>query len=193
MISRKYEITMQVIVEDPDPEKSGIILNRVIAWDRDGITIEAEQKHVREMLKGLELERANHSATPCAVEGKNEGGARRDESKGENRCGEGQTQTKHERDDVNDGDDRDRPQMVDDDANDSQALTGGDIARYRALVARISCLSQDRPDLKFASPQVCCAMAKPSVRYVDRVKRIGTKALNVSRGSDTATRRSVSA
>ena len=63
-------------------------------------------------------------------------------SKGESRCGQGQTQIKHERDDVNDGDDRNRPQMADDDANDSQALTGGDITRYRALVARISGLSQ---------------------------------------------------
>ena len=58
----------------------------------------------------------------------------------ENRCGHGQTQTKHEWDDMNDGDDRDRPQMADDDANDRQALTGGDITRYRALVARISYL-----------------------------------------------------
>ena len=33
---------------------------------------EADQRHVREMLKGPELERANHSATPCAVERKNE-------------------------------------------------------------------------------------------------------------------------
>ena len=138
-----------------------------------GVTIEADQRHVREILKDLELERANHSATPCTVERKDEGGARRDECKGEIRCGQGQTQIKHERDDVNDGDDRDRPQMADDDANDSQALTGGDITRYRAFVARISYLSQDRPDLKFASMQVCWAMAKPSVRGSERVKRIG--------------------
>ena len=63
--------------------------------------------------------------------------------------------------------------MSSDDANDSQALTGGDITRYRALVARISYLSQDRPDLKFASMQVCCAMENPSVRNMERVKRIG--------------------
>ena len=71
--SRKYEIKKQVIGEDPDLEKSARTLNRVI-----------------------ELERANHSATLFAVERKGEGGARRDESKGENRCGQGQTQTKHE-------------------------------------------------------------------------------------------------
>ena len=69
---------------DPDLEKSGTILNRVIERDRDGITLEAPQRHVREIMKGLDLERANHSATPCAVE-------RRDKGKGENRCGRGQT------------------------------------------------------------------------------------------------------
>ena len=58
--------------EDLDLEKSGRILNRVIEWDRDGITAEADQRHVREILKGLELERENHSATPCAVERRDE-------------------------------------------------------------------------------------------------------------------------
>ena len=105
------------------------------------------------MMKGLQLERGNHAATPCAVE-------RTDESKGENRCGRGQT--KRRWDDVNDDDSEDRPRMADDDAIDSQALTGGDITRYRALVARISYLSQDRPDFKFAS-----------MRDMECVKRIG--------------------
>ena len=102
-------------------------------------------------MKGLELER-------------------RDESKGGNRCGRGQT--KRRWDDVNGDDNRDRPRMADDDAIDSQALTGGDISRYRAFVARISYLSQDRPDLKFASMRVCSAMAKLSMWDVECVKRI---------------------
>ena len=55
----------------------------------------------------------------------------------------------------------------------AKQLTNGDITRYRALVARISYLSQDRPDLKFASMQLCCAMAKPTTRDMERVKRIG--------------------
>ena len=76
MISKKYEIKKQVIGKDPDLEKSGRILNHVIEWNRDGITIETDQRHVREILKGLELERGNRSATPCALE-------RRDDGKGE--------------------------------------------------------------------------------------------------------------
>ena len=52
-------------------------------------------------------------------------------------------------DNANNSDDKDRPQMADNDDTDSQALTNVDITRYRALVARSSYLSQDRPDLKF--------------------------------------------
>ena len=44
MISKKYEIKKQVLGRDPDLEKSGRILNRVVEWERDGITIEACQR-----------------------------------------------------------------------------------------------------------------------------------------------------
>ena len=78
----------------------------------------------------------------------------------------------------------DRPQKADDDDPDSQALTNGDITRYRVLVARASYLSQDRPDLKFASSmQVCCAMAKPTMRDMERVKRIGRYLVGKPRAS----------
>ena len=86
MISQMYEIRKQAIGRDPDLEKSGRTLKRVVEWDRDGITIEADQRHVRELMKSLELERANHSATPCGAE-------RRNETKGENRCGRGRPST----------------------------------------------------------------------------------------------------
>ena len=48
-----------------------------------------------------------------------------------------------------------------DETNDIQALTGGDITRYRALVARISYLSQDRPDLKFFGNASMLCEGKP--------------------------------
>ena len=40
-----------MVGEDADLEKIGRILNRVIKWSLDGITIEADQIHVREMLR----------------------------------------------------------------------------------------------------------------------------------------------
>ena len=117
MISRRYEMRKQVIGEDPDLEKSGRVLNRIIAWNRDGIIIEADQRHVREILKGLELERANQSETPCAT-------MRKDEGKGE-----------HQRDDVDNGDVTNRPQMADYDDNDAtQSKT------YRCRVRVEECL-----------------------------------------------------
>ena len=61
-IPKRYESKKQVIEEVPDLEKNGRILNRVIKWNHNGITIEADQRHVREILKGLELEQANRSA-----------------------------------------------------------------------------------------------------------------------------------
>ena len=79
------------------------------------------------------------------------------------RHGQGQTQTEREWRNASYSDDRDRPQIADDDDPDSQAHANGDITRYRTLSARISYLSEDRPDLKFVSMQVCCAMAKPTV------------------------------
>ena len=165
MISKKYEIKKQVLGGDPDLEKSGRILNRVIEWDRDGITIEADQRHVREIMKFLELERANHSATPCAVE-------RRDESKGENRCGRGQT--KYRWNDMNDDDNRDRPRMVDDDAIDTvrhlQVVTSHDIEH--SLLESVTC----HKTAQTSSSQQCrYAVRWPTPQCVTR---------NVSRGSE---------
>ena len=51
-ISKKYEIKKQVIGEDVAFEKSGRILNRVIEWGLDGITIEADQRHVQGDIEG---------------------------------------------------------------------------------------------------------------------------------------------
>ena len=66
----------------------------------NGIVTESQsrqtKRHVREILKGLELERANHSAAPCIMERKDEDSARMDGSKGENQRGQRQTQTEHE-------------------------------------------------------------------------------------------------
>ena len=53
--------------------------------------------------------------------------------------------------------------MTSDGENDSEALTGGDLTKNRALVARVSNLSQDRPDLKFPSMPAWRAMANPTV------------------------------
>ena len=67
LISKKNEIKKQVIGEEPDLEKSGRILNRDTKWNRDGTTIEADQRDVREVLQGL---RANESLCDTMCRGK---------------------------------------------------------------------------------------------------------------------------
>ena len=54
MKTRKYETKKQVIGEDADVEKGGRILSLVVEWSLDRITIEADQRHVREIFKDLE-------------------------------------------------------------------------------------------------------------------------------------------
>ena len=105
MKSRTHEIKKQVIGEDTDPENSGKILNRVIKRGGDGITIDADQRQVRETSKDFESERANHATTPRTVETKIDDSAISDGSKGENQCEQGQCQTKYDRGDTGDGDD----------------------------------------------------------------------------------------
>ena len=135
---------------DADPEKTRRILHRVIKWGRDGITIEAGQRHVREMLKDLELEQANHEATPCNVEKHSENIAGSNGSMGETQCEQGQRQTKHDWDDAGDGDDKNRVQMTNDerdecdDTNDSQTLTGGDITKWHSWRASVTCRNTDQ-------------------------------------------------
>ena len=85
-------------------------MNRAVG--RDSITIEADLRHVRETLKDLDLEGANHTATPCTVERKKEDNERSDESKGGNQCDQGQCRTKHDWDDAGNGDDKNRSHEV---------------------------------------------------------------------------------
>ena len=74
--------------------------------------------------------------------------------------------------------DRDRPGLNTSGTTWTTVSTGTDcrwqmMMTTTAQLARISYLSQDRPDLKFASMQVCCAMARPTMRDMERVRRIG--------------------
>ena len=64
-----------------------------------------------------------------------------DGSKEENLCEQEQRQTKHDWEDTGGGGDKNRKPMTNDerdDAKESQTLTGCDITKYKALLARIS-------------------------------------------------------
>ena len=54
-----------------------------------------------------------------------------------------------------------------------EPLRGAEITWYRALVARVNYLAQDRPDLQFASKEACRGMAAPSSHHLKALRRIG--------------------
>ena len=209
MISRKYEIKKQVLGEDPDLEKSGRILSRVIEWNCDGIAIEADMRHVREILKDLALERANHIGTPCAVD-----------------------RTAQEIMKAGRGVDADRPRPSTSGSTPMRVMTGTDrglqmtttmTARHSRVVTSRGTLHSSHESAIFhqidqisSLPRCGYAvrMEKPSVRDMERVKRIGRCFAGKPRtkwwfrwqqsgdleacsdadcGGDKATRRSVSA
>ena len=44
---------------------------------------------------------------------------------------------------------------------------------YRALAARANYLAQDRPDIHFATKELCREMSEPTLRGWNRLKRLG--------------------
>ena len=53
-----------------------------------------------------------------------------------------------------------------------QELDPAMATRYRAVTARLNYLAHDRPDVRFAVSSICCAMASPTVRDLERLKRV---------------------
>ena len=86
-ISKIYETKTQIMGGDPDMPKSVKVLNRTISWTTAGLWVEADPRHVSEVIKALGLEKANVAPTPYARpdEEKNRGRAQEEEelSKGE--------------------------------------------------------------------------------------------------------------
>ena len=127
----RYEIKSQMIGEDEDLSKEGAVLNRTLIWTRKGIEIEADTRHVKEVLKALDMLESNAVATPCVEE------QRREEEDGE-----------------------------------EQVLQGEEATRYRAVVARVNYLSQDRADIRYSTMRLCSRMSSPTPRDMEKLKRM---------------------
>ena len=167
-----------------------------------------DHRHVREILKGLELERANHSATPCAMERKDEGKGSTDEDRDTSRLNtSGTTLTT-----VTTGTDCRWQMMMTSTAQHSQVVTSR--GTEHSLHESVTCRKIDQISSLDRCRCVVCAMARPTMRDMERVKRIGRYLVgrpgarcwfrwqqsgeleaysDADWGGDKATRRSVSA
>ncbi len=55
---------------------------------------------------------------------------------------------------------------------DQIALSPGDATKFRSLAARCNYLSPDRPDIQFATKEVCRAMMTPNVSDWSKLKKL---------------------
>ena len=65
-MEEKFEISCEVLGPDADQQREISILNRTIAWTKDGLTYEADQRHAEIVIRELGLQEARATATPGA-------------------------------------------------------------------------------------------------------------------------------
>ena len=82
-------------MRDAHLEKSGRTPNRIIKREQDGVTIEADQGHVRAIFKDRKLEQANLVRASCVVGTRGEEIMRDDGIEGWNRNGQQRRQMTH--------------------------------------------------------------------------------------------------
>ena len=133
---KRYEIKTQMIGEAADLDKQLQILNRTVRWSSRGLWIEADPRHVKEVIKALGLERATPAPTPGVV------------AKGETR-------------------------VEDNDGSVDPELGPEETTMFRAVAARLNYLSQDRPDITFATMRLCSKMSRPDAQDLKNMKRVG--------------------
>ena len=132
----RYEIKTQMIGEAADLDKQLQILNRTVRWSSRGLWIEADPRHVKEVIKALGLEGASPAPTPGVV------------AKGETR-------------------------VEDNDGSIDPELGLEETTMFRAVAARLNYLSQDRPDITFATMRLCSKMSRPDAPDLKNMKRVG--------------------
>ena len=62
---------------------------------------------------------------------------------------------------------------AEDDEEDNVDIVGPDLSRFRGVAARCNYLSFDRPDVQFATKEICREMSKPTTGSLRRLRRIG--------------------
>ena len=140
---KRYEIKHQIMGDATDLDKQVKVLNRTPKWTEAGIVIEADPRHAVEVIKALGLENDMSVSTP---------GVPAEGRKSHSSWPQYNGKTQDEGD---------------------EPLIQEEMRRYRAVAARLNYLSQDRPDIRFATMDACGGMAAPTQRHLNRLKRIG--------------------
>ena len=195
MFNAKFEVTNEFLGPGEGHARQVRILNRVISWTDDGIQYEADQRHAEVVIRQLGLEGAKPVSTP---------GSRDDAGKLSAPATAATTTTtttsQHHNDDaaatttstttsrrnIDDGAGTTTTTTTPRRDNDDEVLLAGEEATlYRAIVARLNYLAQDRPDLQYASKEVSRRMATPRRGDWAALKRIGRYLVGAPRAVQT--------
>lgn len=136
-LKNRYKVKAQVMGSGAGEEKELNTLNRIARYSCDKVTIEADPRHckviVREVgLTGLKGSRVpgNKEEAMNALGSKSKAGSKDDD---------------------------------DDDVGEPEYLDAGEAKQFRALTARLNYVASDRPDLQFAVKECAGHMARPQV------------------------------
>jgi hypothetical protein len=152
VLDKHFESKHKIMGEAKHLLKEVKILNRDAKWSKKGISLEADAKHVKTLLKEMKMEDAKAVKTP-AVRPEGAEGSR-------DRAG-----------DEDDEAEIDESEVPHKERTDSEVLAG-EASRFRSWTARLNYLAMDRPDIQFAVKACAKAMASPKTEDFVRLERL---------------------
>ena len=167
-MNKKYESKHIRLGGTKGAVKSVKILNRIITWEVDSISVEADLRHVKTAILDLGLMDSKEVGTPAV----REHGEKRNDQEGE-----------YESEELIKGksikiqkDGRMITEMASrklEEEGGDEELTDQDATMYRSIAARFNYLAPDRQDIFYAVRECAKGMARPKMRDWTKLKRIG--------------------
>ena len=176
LMNEKYESKHIRMGASKGAVKTIKVLNRIIRWEDESISIEADTRHVITAMKDLNLSDAKGVSTPAIREHTD----KRHDNEGDEY---GEKTVKGRKIKVQeDG----RPvtcmgSVMKSGGEEDEELGGEEATLYRSVVARFNYLAPDRQDIQFAVRECAKSMAKPTRLSMVKLKRIGRYLLNCKR------------
>jgi hypothetical protein len=144
-----FECKVQTIGMGERDRKELRILGRAVSIEKDGISYEADQRHVEAVCRDLNIAAANSCTSPSEREAGPKGEAARNKAR---RLGE--------------------PSQAQDLNDAGEELDHDEMKTYQSLSARLNFLSMDRADLQFAVKELMRKMAAPTAADFRALKRV---------------------
>ena len=144
--AKKYECKMNVIGAARHLDKELKILNRTVHWTPRGIAIEADKRHVAEIIKEVNCD-ANHER-PTEHEKEDACKEEMEAFPIEERKDRGRCMAAHAK-------------KAKEEAAEADPMDEEEATRFRGVAARVNYLSQDRINLKMSSLKMSRHMSRP--------------------------------